>query len=57
MNKENPQEKRMNGWYILFDSCHCSELYKDINKNFIQRSYMGTIQKMTSEIRDLILSS
>lgn len=57
MNKENPQEKRMNGWYIVFDSCHCSELYKDINKNFIQRSYMGTIQKMTSEIRDLILSS
>lgn len=46
MNKENPWENKRNGWYIAFDSGYFYELYEDVNTNFIQRSHMGSTQKM-----------
>lgn len=38
--------KKKNGWHIVFDSGYCYELYKDNNTKFIQRSHMGSTQKL-----------
>lgn len=50
------REKKKNVWPIVFDSGYHYELYKDINTNFIQRSYTGSTQKLAFEIRTILSS-